>query len=157
MKIIIEIQKDSKLKYEYDKSTDSLFLDRVLHNTNNFPYNYGFIPNTLSPDGDPIDIILLCDFKIQPGTICDVKIIGGIDTNDESGQDDKIICVLADKIDESSQFINDISDICKIKLKNIKYFLTHYKDGEDNKYVNVGDFYNKKTADEIIKKYSLKK
>ena len=155
MKVIIEIEKDSKLKYEYDKSTNSLVLDRILHNTNSFPYNYGFIPKTLSPDGDPIDVILLCDFKIYPGTICNVKVIGGIDTNDEGGQDDKIICVLEDKIDESSKFINDISDICKTKLKNIKYFLNHYKDGENNKFVNVGNFYNKDTAFEIIKKYSL--
>lgn len=155
MKIIIEIEKDSKLKYEYDKSTNSLILDRILHNTNFFPYNYGFIPNTLSPDGDPIDVIILCDYKIKPGTICDVKILGGIDTYDESGQDDKIICVLEDKIDETSKVINNLKDISKFTLKNIKYFLTHYKDGEQNKFVKVGNFYDREYALEIIKKYSL--
>ena len=103
MKVLIEVSKNSNLKYEFDKESKTLVLDRVLHNTNRFPYNYGFIPNTLSPDGDPIDIIILCEYELIPGCICDVKVIGGIDTSDESGQDDKIICVLSDKIDKQSK------------------------------------------------------
>merc|ERR1712078_794970 len=122
MKVIIEVAKNSNLRYEFDKEKNCLVLDRILHNTNVFPYNYGYIPDTLSPDGDPIDIILLCEFSLQPGIMCDVKILGGINTCDESGQDDKIICVLADKLNKKSQYINDINDIRQSTLDNIKYF-----------------------------------
>ena len=155
MKVFIEVSKNSNLKYEFDKKNNTLVLDRVLHNTNRFPYNYGFIPNTLSPDGDPIDIIILCEYELIPGCMCDVKVIGGIDTSDESGQDDKIICVLSDKIDKQSKYISDINDIRQSTIDNIIYFLSHYKEGELNKYVNIGEIYNKKKALEIIKKYSL--
>ena len=155
MKVLIEVSKNSNLKYEFDKESKTLVLDRVLHNTNRFPYNYGFIPNTLSPDGDPIDIIILCEYELIPGCICDVKVIGGIDTSDESGQDDKIICVLSDKIDKQSKYISDINDIRQSTIDNIIYFLSHYKEGELNKYVKIGEIYNKKKALEIIKKYSL--
>lgn len=155
MKVFVEVSKNSNLKYEFDKESKTLVLDRVLHNTNRFPYNYGFIPNTLSPDGDPIDIIILCDYELISGCVCDVKVIGGIDTSDESGQDDKIICVLSDNIDKQSKYISDINDIRQSTIDNIIYFLSHYKEGEQNKYVNIGELYNRKKALEIIEKYSL--
>ena len=78
MKVIIEVAKNSNLKYEFDKEKNCLVLDRILHNTNVFPYNYGYIPDTLSPDGDPIDIIVLCEFSLQPGIMCDVKVLGAL-------------------------------------------------------------------------------
>jgi inorganic pyrophosphatase len=155
MKIIIEVSKNSNIKYEYDKEKNCLVLDRVLHNTNVFPYNYGFIPNTLSPDGDPVDIIVLSEYSLVPGIICDVKIIGGINTIDEAGQDDKIIAVLSDKTDSNSVDINNISDIGENMLKNIRYFLEHYKDNETNKYIIVKEYYDKEKADAVIEKYTL--
>ena len=91
----IEISKNSNIKYEFDEKTNLLILDRVLPNSNSFPYNYGYIPNTLAPDGDPVDIILLSSHQILPGCIIKIRIIGGIETTDEHGQDDKIICVFA--------------------------------------------------------------
>lgn len=155
MKIIIEVSKNSNIKYEYDKDRKCLILDRVLHNTNVFPYNYGFIPNTLSPDGDPVDIIVLSEYSLVPGIMCDVKIIGGINTLDEAGQDDKIIAVLSDKTDSNSMDINNISDIGENMLKNIRYFLEHYKDNETNKYIIVKEYYDKEKADAVIEKYTL--
>ena len=155
MKVFIEISKGSNMKYEHDKDNNCLVLDRVLHNTNFFPYNYGYIPNTLSPDNDPLDIIILCDYPIIPGSYINCKIIGGISTSDESGDDDKIIAILDDSSDPKSQYINDIVDINKIDLDNIKYFLIHYKDNEKNKFINVGNFYNKNEAENIISKYTL--
>jgi len=155
MKVIIEVSKNSNIKYEYDKENKCLILDRILHNTNFFPYNYGFIPNTLSPDGDPVDIIVLCEYSLTPGIICDVKIIGGINTEDEAGQDDKIIAVLSNKTDSTSKDIENISDIGENILKNIRYFLKHYKDNENNKFINVKEFYNKSRAINIINQYSL--
>jgi inorganic pyrophosphatase len=156
MRVFVEVAKNSNLKYEFDKKSNILILDRILHNTNMFPYNYGFIPNTLSPDGDPVDIIILCDFSLIPGSMCDVKIIGGIDTCDESGQDDKIICVLSNKTDKTSKYINDISDVLQSTIDDIIYFLSHYKEGEKNKYVTIGNIYDREKALEIIKKYTLK-
>lgn len=155
MKVIIEVSKNSNIKYEYDKVNKCLILDRILHNTNFFPYNYGFIPNTLSPDGDPVDIIVLCEYSLTPGIMCDVKIIGGINTEDEAGQDDKIIAVLSNKTDSTSKDIENISDIGENTLKNIRYFLEHYKDNENNKFINVKEFYNKSRAIDIINQYSL--
>lgn len=155
MKVIIEVSKNSNIKYEYDKENKCLILDRILHNTNFFPYNYGFIPNTLSPDGDPVDIIVLCEYSLTPGIMCDVKIIGGINTEDEAGQDDKIIAVLSNKTDSTSKDIENISDIGENILKNIRYFLEHYKDNENNKFINVKEFYNKSRAINIINQYSL--
>lgn len=156
MKVFIEISKGSNLKYEHDKETDCLILDRILHNSNVFPYNYGYIPYTLSPDGDPLDIIILCDYAIHPGCYANVKIIGGIETIDENGKDDKILAVLDDKCDPKSKHFNDLIDINKIDMDNILYFLKHYKDNEKNKYVNVGKIYNKQTALDVISKYTLK-
>jgi inorganic pyrophosphatase len=155
MKVIIEVSKNSNIKYEYDKENKCLMLDRILHNTNFFPYNYGFIPNTLSPDGDPVDIIVLCEYSLTPGIMCDVKVIGGINTEDEAGQDDKIIAVLSNKTDFTSKDIENISDIGENILKNIRYFLEHYKDNENNKFINVKEFYNKSRAIDIINQYSL--
>lgn len=155
MKIFIEISKGSNLKYEHDKETNSLMLDRIIHNTNTFPYNYGYIPNTLSPDGDPLDIIILCDYSLLPGSYAECKIIGGIETEDECGKDDKILAVLADSLDPKSRLINDIADINKVDFDNIIYFLKHYKDNELNKYINIGKIYNKQTSLNLISKYSL--
>ena len=99
---IIEISKGSNMKYEYDKDAVCLRLNRILHNSNVFPYNYGYIPGTLSDDGDPLDIIILCDYPIQPGAMVSCKILGGIMTTDESGGDHKILAVLSDKCDPKS-------------------------------------------------------
>ena len=155
MRVFVEVAKNSNLKYEFDKKNNCLVLDRILHNTNVFPYNYGFIPNSLSPDGDPIDVIILCNYSLVPGSLCDVKIIGGVDTSDESGQDDKIICVLSDETDKTSKYYNDINDLHQSQIDDVIYFLTHYKEGEKSKYVKIKDVYNKKKALEIIEKYSL--
>lgn len=155
MKIFIEISKGSNLKYEHDKETNSLLLDRIIHNTNTFPYNYGYIPNTLSPDGDPLDIIILCDYSLHPGCYAECKVIGGIETEDEGGKDDKILAVLSDSLDPKSELVNDIVDINNFDLNKILYFLKHYKDNEHNKYVNIGKIYNKQTALDVILKYKL--
>ena len=155
MKVFIEVSKGSNLKYEHDKETNCIILDRILHNSNVFPYNYGYIPNTLAPDGDPLDIIILGENSIHPGCYANVKILGGIETDDESGKDDKILAVLDDKVDQKSKSYNELSDINKTDLENVIYFLKHYKDNESNKYVNVGKIYNKQTALEVISKYTL--
>lgn len=155
MEVFIEISKNSKLKYEHDEENNRIVLDRVLHNTNSFPYNYGYLPNTLSPDGDPIDIIVLGDYQLLPGSWVKCKVIGGIETTDEKGRDDKILVVLDEKLDRKSKFINGLKDINKVELDNIVYFLSHYKDNEKDKHVFIGEIYDKHKALEIIKQFSL--
>jgi inorganic pyrophosphatase len=155
MKVIIEISKNSNLKYEYDELTNQLVLDRVLRNTNSFPYNYGFIPKTLAPDGDPIDILLLSSHSLVPGCAVDIRILGGIETYDEKGQDDKIVCVLDSKIDTEYDHIKGIHELPESEMKQILYFLNHYKDGEVNKFVKVGEIYNHTTAMDFIREYSV--
>jgi len=155
MFIKIEVSKGSNLKYEFCHKQNELILDRILHNSNVFPYNYGYIPNTLSLDGDPLDAILVVEYSLLPGILVECKVIGGIETDDENGIDDKIICVPIDKIDPLSKNINDLKDIDNNKLNNIKYFLTHYKDNENDKFINIGNFYNKECAENKIKKFTI--
>lgn len=155
MEVVIEVSKNSNLKYEYDLENKKLFLDRVLHNSNFFPYNYGFIPNTLAPDGDPIDIILLSKHSLAPGCHVNVRVIGKIYTSDEKGRDDKIICVLDSKIDKEYEKIVEISELPESELNHIIYFLTHYKDGEKNKFIEIGDVTSREDSIRFINEYSL--
>lgn len=142
----IEISKNSNLKYEYDEKTNTLMLDRVLPNSNSFPYNYGYIPNTLAPDGDAVDIILLSSHQLQPGCMVKIRVVGGIETIDENGKDDKILTVLECEVDKENSHINDIIDVPNYKIEQINYFLTHYKDNDNKKFIEVGKVYDKKVA-----------
>ena len=151
MIVRIEISKNSNLKYEYSEKENTLYLDRVLPSSNFFPYNYGYIPNTLAPDNDAVDIILISSHQLQPGCMVKVNIVGGIETTDENGQDDKIFCVLDEKVDKENIHIQDITDIPETKLNQIKYFLQHYKDNDGKKFIKIGNTYNKEKALEFIK------
>jgi|UniRef100_A0A6C0ISY0 inorganic pyrophosphatase len=148
----IEISKNSNIKYEFDEKNNSLVLDRILPNSNTFPYNYGYIPDTLAPDGDPVDIILLSSHQLIPGCIIKIRVIGGIETTDEQGQDDKIICVLDEKLDKENNHIKNIDDVTEVMLNNIIYFLNHYKDNDGDKFIHVGQVYNKEKAIQFIDK-----
>ena len=153
--VIIEIPKNSRIKYEKDEVTGKIRCDRYLKTPFNYPYNYGYVPNTLAPDGDPLDAIVLCDYSLIPGCTVDCKVLGGIETSDEKGLDDKIILVPSDGIDPRSIYYNSIDDFKQSKLDEIKYFLSHYKDEENGKYIIVKDFYSKEEANKRIKKYTL--
>ena len=155
MEVIIEISKNSNLKYEYDIETNKLVLDRVLHNSNVFPYNYGFIPNTLAPDNDPIDVILVSPHSLLPGCYVKVKIIGIIETKDEKGGDDKVICVLENNVDKEYEHIEDIKDLVNSELNKILYFLRHYKDNENGKFIEIGEVKSKESALEFIENHRL--
>lgn len=153
MDVIIEVPIHSKIKYEYDEKNKCFRVDRFLHNTNSFPWNYGFIPNTLSPDGDPLDIFVICEHKVFPGTRIKVTILGGIETNDEKGLDHKLISVPVN--DPQFKDITSIKQLPDAYLNKLKYFLTHYKDGEDGKFINVSEnFYDFQDALDLIKKYT---
>jgi inorganic pyrophosphatase len=173
--VIIEISKSGHIKYEYDKEKNIIRCDRILHTPMKYPFNYGFIPNTLSEDGDPLDVVVLMDDKLVPGCMIRCKILGYLDTRDDEGNDPKMIVCPIEKVDPmwkgvhdlfnasdiDNQFTKnvmmneDISSIEKDKtnkfkinshtLMRVKYFFEHYKDLE-NKKVFVGNFYNKEEA-----------
>ena len=147
MKVIIEIPKHSFIKYELDTSTDTLICDRILKIP--IPQNYGFIPNTKAQDGDELDIVLILDYSLHPKTIIDVKIIGYLEMEDEKGIDEKIIVV------PLSSNIENLKNIDKHILDEIKEFFIHYKDEDKNRWSKVGDYYDKKSALELYEKYKL--
>ena len=135
--VFIEISKGSNLKYELCKTTNLLKLDRVLHTSMCYPGNYGYFPNTLAGDGDPLDVIVLTDYSLQPGTLINCKIIGVLITSDEKGLDEKIIAVPSKSVDSSYCNINDISNISSITLDKINHFFRNYKILEKNKWVET--------------------
>jgi len=151
IEVFIEISKNSNIKYEYNKEKNVLICDRVLHTPFKYLFNYGFVPNTLSKDGDPLDVIVLMDEELVPGCLIKCKIIGCLETSDDEGEDPKIIAFPCTKVDPTYKSISDINDIYPHTLEKIKFFFTHYKDLE-NKKVIIGDFLNKEKAIEIYKK-----
>ena len=158
--VFIEISKGSHIKYEYDKELNVLLCDRILHTPFKYDFNYGFIPNTLSLDGDPLDVILIMDDVLVPGCHIKCKFIGILDTKDEAGEDPNIIMCPADNVNPLYNDINDITELSIITLERIRYFFQHYKDLE-NKTVGIGSFNDKKYAiqiyEESIKRFNYKK
>lgn len=141
MSYIVEVQieapKGGKVKYELNHHTGKLVCDRMLHGPFRYPFNYGFIHQTLSLDGDPIDAVVICDEILYPTSYIKCKIIGALITEDEKGGDDKLILVPCDNVDPLSVGINDISDLAPHKMDDVEYFFAHYKDMEEGKFVKV--------------------
>lgn len=152
----IEIPYNSFVKYEYDSKIKKIRCDRILNTSMLYPGNYGYIPNTLAKDGDELDILVLSNFPLHPGTVIESKIIGVLMMEDEKGIDEKIIAVPSQNIDPDSKYINDINDCKPIVLKKIKHFFQHYKDNEEKKWSKVTGFHDKNYAIGLYNKYSTK-
>lgn len=148
--VLIEISKNSHIKYEYDHRQGRLVCDRVLHAPFKYPFNYGFVPYTLSEDGDPLDVVVLMDDELIPGSSISCRIIGCLETSDEKGNDPKLIVVPSDKVDPSYKEIIDVSDLSKHTMKKVIYFFSHYKELE-NKKVNIGKVLNHEEAYKVYK------
>src|SRR5699024_5446361 len=144
---IIEIPKRSKAKYELDKNTGMLRLDRVLFSSMHYPENYGFIPRTLGDDNDPLDIIVLSQEAVYPMCLLEAKVIGVMRMIDDGEADDKIIAVAND--DMSVNHINSIDELPKHFGNELKNFFEEYKKLE-HKTVEVEELQSKETAIEII-------
>lgn len=144
---IIEIPKGSKAKYELDKESGMLKLDRVLFSSIHYPANYGFIPQTYCDDKDPLDILVICSIDVQPMCLIDAKVIGVMQMIDNNEEDDKIIAVAAN--DMSVKHINDISELPPHTLIEIQRFFEDYKKLE-NKEVIVENFLGREDAYKII-------
>lgn len=144
---IIEIPQGSKAKYELDKDSGMLRLDRVLFSSVSYPHNYGFIPQTLGDDNDPLDIIVLCQIAVDPLCIVEAKVIGVLRMIDNGEGDDKIIAVA--KHDMSVNHFNDVSELPPHLMVELQNFFEDYKKLE-NKIVVVEEFQNAKIAKEIV-------
>ncbi|MFA5754771.1 MAG: inorganic diphosphatase [Candidatus Paceibacterota bacterium] len=148
--IFIENPKGTSNKYELDKESGKIMLDRALYSSVYWPFEYGFIENTLADDGDPLDALVLVNEPTFPGCVIPSKIIGMLNMEDEGGMDYKIIAVPDDKIDPRFEHINDISDLTEHQRKEIQEFFEIYKRLEPNKWVKVTGLEPKETAEKII-------
>lgn len=137
--VIIEVAagSGSPVKYEMDKHSGALVVDRFLHTPMFYPYHYGFIPHTLSDDGDPMDVLVYATQPLVPGCVIAVRPIGALVMDDEAGQDEKILAVPVPKLYPAYSNIQSYKDLPEIVLQQIQHFFEHYKDLEKNKWVKV--------------------
>ena len=148
--VVIEIPQGSSVKYEVDKDSGAVVVDRFLFTSMAYPAAYGFIPNTLAADGDPADAMVLVPSPVVPGAVVRARPIGVLLMEDESGQDEKILCVPHDKIHPQWTTIERVEDLPDIYRKSIEHFFTRYKDLEPGKWVRVTGWANREKAEEVI-------
>jgi inorganic pyrophosphatase len=144
---LIEIPQGSRAKYEVDKKTGLLKLDRVIYSSFHYPINYGFIPQTLGKDGDALDILVMCSESIQPLCLVEAKVIGNMQMIDTGVPDDKIIAVAAE--DPAVNFYTDVNELPKHFIAQLKNYFEQYKSLE-HKVVEIDEFQSKEAAYAII-------
>lgn len=145
--VVIEIQSNSApVKYEMDKDSGMMMVDRFLGTSMSYPCDYGFIPHTLSEDGDPVDVLVVSPFPVLPGSVIRCRPIGMLSMTDESGKDAKILAVPVDKLTPQYKHIKQPEDLGAEYLKKIEHFFTHYKDLEPGKWVKMDGWKDINTA-----------
>ncbi len=149
---VIEIPYGSSVKYEIDKESGAVYVDRVMASAVYYPANYGFIANTLADDGDPVDILVLNEYPIQAGAVIPCRLIGVLIMEDESGMDEKLLAVPTSKVDASFNEIKSLADVPAASLAKIKNFFETYKMLEPNKWVKVQDFKDIDAAVQILER-----
>lgn len=150
--VLIEIPKDSAIKYELDKDSGIVMVDRFLHTAMRFPTNYGFVPNTLADDGDPLDVMVLSEYSVAPGTAIPAVVIGMLEMEDEAGIDTKILAVPPLKIDPLFGTMKDIADVPEATKNKLRHFYENYKSLEPGKWVKLKEWKDRATALEAVKK-----
>ena len=149
--VMIEISMNSgPIKYEFDKKMKMMVVDRFMHTSMQYPCNYGFIPHTLSGDGDPVDVLVYTNYPILPKAVITVRPIGILLTEDEKGKDEKILSVPIAKVDPYFAKVKEHTDLPDILLKKIEHFFERYKDLEPGKWVKVQGWRDSKHACQII-------
>lgn len=149
---VIEIPYGSNVKYEVDKESGAVLVDRILYGALFYPANYGFIPQTLAGDGDPIDILVLCEIPLQAGSVIKCRLIGVLLMEDESGPDEKLLAVPVSKTSPMFDNIKSYKDLPELMLNRIKNFFEIYKMLEPNKWAKVSEFCGVDKAEELLKK-----
>lgn len=136
--VIIEIPMNSDpVKYEVDKATGAIFVDRFMSTSMHYPTNYGYVPRTLSGDGDPVDVLVITPVPLIPGVVVTCRAIGILKMTDEAGEDGKVLAVPIDKILSIYTKWQKPEDLNPLRLKTIAHFFEHYKDLEENKWVKI--------------------
>ncbi|RTL60533.1 MAG: inorganic diphosphatase [Hyphomicrobiales bacterium] len=149
--VIIEVQIGGEpIKYEMDKDAGTLFVDRFLHTPMRYPGNYGFVPHTLSDDGDPIDVLVANTRPIVPGAYINVRPIGVLMMEDDGGGDEKIIAVPTPKLTKRYEKVFNYTDMPKITIEQIQHFFEHYKDLEPGKWVRTKGWGDADAAKRLI-------
>ena len=149
--VIIEVPIGGEpIKYEMDKASGALFVDRFLYTPMRYPGNYGFVPHTLSEDGDPIDVLIANTRPLMPGAVMNCRPVGVLVMEDDGGQDEKIIAVPSDSISQRYVKIRNYTDLPDITQNQVQHFFEHYKDLEDGKWVQIDGWRDGATARRLI-------
>lgn len=149
--VIIEVPVGGEpVKYEMDKASGTLFVDRFLYTPMRYPGNYGFIPHTLADDGDPIDVLVHNTRALVPGAVINCRPVGVLVMEDEGGGDEKIIAVPSHKLTKRYDLVKNVADLPEISLQQIEHFFLHYKDLEPGKWAKVDHWGNAKEAQKMI-------
>ncbi len=138
------------VKYELDKNSGALFVDRFLHTAMYYPCNYGFIPHTLSDDGDPIDVIVIGQVPVVPGAVIRCRPVGALIMEDESGGDEKIIAVPVDKLHPFYTNIRNYTELPAVLIEQIGHFFQHYKDLEKGKWAKLSRLADVASAEAMV-------
>jgi inorganic pyrophosphatase len=138
------------IKYEMNKAAGTLFVDRFLYTPMRYPGNYGFVPHTLSPDGDPIDVLVANTRPIVPGAVINVRPVGVLKMEDDGGGDEKIIAVPSPKLTKRYVHVMNYTDLPEITLEQIRHFFEHYKDLEPGKWVKIAGWGDAAEARQLI-------
>jgi len=138
VEVFVEIPMGSRNKYEFDPVTRTFHLDRVLYSSVHYPADYGFVPETLEEDGDPLDALVIARSPFVPGAVVRARPIAVLNLEDEHGGDEKLVCVPDDKTFPYYSDVAEKGDLPEIVLQQIEHFFTHYKDLEKEKWVRVG-------------------
>jgi inorganic pyrophosphatase len=148
--VIVEIPQGSAVKYEVDKKSGALFVDRFLFTATAYPSAYGFIPGTLADDGDPLDALVMVPIQVVPGAVIRARPIGMLRMADEKGPDEKIICVPHDRVHPQFSGVASINDLPAITRSVIEHFFERYKELEPGKWAKVGGWADRAEAEATI-------
>lgn len=136
--VIIEVPIGGEpIKYEIEKGSGALFVDRFLYTPMRYPGNYGFVPHTLSADGDPIDVVVCNSRPIVPGAVMNCRVVGALVMEDDGGGDEKLVAVPSQKLTSRYDHVQNYTDLPAILIQQVEHFFTHYKDLEPNKWVKI--------------------
>jgi len=141
--VVIEIPAYSDpVKYEVDKDSGALFVDRFMATAMHYPCNYGYVPNTLCEDGDPLDVLVVAPFPLLSGSVINCRPVGLLKMTDEKGPDSKLLAVPGNKVSNAYTKVNTYEDLPESLIHSIAHFFEHYKDLEPNKWVNVDGWHD---------------
>jgi inorganic pyrophosphatase len=151
LNVIIEVPIGGEpIKYEIDKASGALFVDRFLYTPMRYPGNYGFVPHTLCGDGDPLDVIVMNSRPLVPGAVVRCRPVGVLYMEDDGGQDEKIIAIPVSKLTKVYDHVVNYTDLPAIEIERVKHFFTHYKDLEPGKWAKINGIGDVNDARKVI-------